>query len=241
MTVWDAVEEEDALGSKTVYQSDAFDRVIKIAWPNGRAVEVQYATQSAAALPTSVQINHVVLGGQTFDGLDRLGRKSLRPEHWDATLKSPTSTQDRQYFLSGPLKVEQVNVGPDASFTTQAAYSMRGKLQTYTDVYGQEYHYEYDVAGRLGVLNLGTLRLSYCYVLTYDDFGREMKRAVSQGDQLLYRPSQSYGMTGLAAARHLEDGKGTTFRDFIKNVFPSELSGHIAGGSACNRSLPAIR
>ncbi|UKZ82966.1 hypothetical protein TrVFT333_010767 [Trichoderma virens FT-333] len=283
------VEEEDASGNKTVYKSDDFDRVYSMAWPNGRAVEVQYATQSAAALPTSVQINGVVLGEQTFDGLDRLVQKSvggrtLRQAYQSSSpgpvqittqnsdtfaltyepglphllaksvgtdgeddysydsstgellqFKSPIGSLERQCFPSGLLKVEQTSIGLDASFISHATYSMKGKLQTYTDVYAQEYCHGYDAAGRLSTLVLGTLQLSYSYgpgnrvasttvkdmehsiglatAFTYDDFGREVERVVSQGDQQLYRLSQSYGITGLIATRSLEDGNGTAIRE----------------------------
>ncbi|KAL7924570.1 hypothetical protein ACQKWADRAFT_319602 [Trichoderma austrokoningii] len=248
--------EEDALGGKTVMN-----------WPTGRAVEIQYAAQSAAALPTS-----------TFDGLDRLVQKSssgpdpaqittpnkdafaltyepglprllaksVGPDGEDdygydpstrvpLQLKNPTSNLDRRCFPSGLLETEHTSIGPDGSFVSQATYSMRGKLQTYTDVHAQEYCHEYDAAGRLSALTLGTLRLSYSYgsgnrvagttvtdtehdtslttALTYDDFGREVERAVSQGDRLLYRLSQSYGKTGLITARYLADENGTTLRD----------------------------
>ncbi|EGR49660.1 uncharacterized protein TRIREDRAFT_106660 [Trichoderma reesei QM6a] len=96
--------------------------------------------------------------------------------------------------------------------------------------------HEYDAAGRLSNLTLGTLKLAYSYgpgnrvvgttvtdsghdisvstVLTFDDFGREVERAVSQQGQLLYRLSQSYEHTGIVTSRHLEGGgEGKTVRD----------------------------
>ncbi|KAM6487708.1 hypothetical protein HDV62DRAFT_159319 [Trichoderma sp. SZMC 28011] len=280
------VEEEDACGNKTVYESDALDRVCNMTWPSGRVVEVQYATQSAAALPTSVRLNGITVGEQTFDGLDRLVQKSeggrtMRQAYQSSSpdpvqittqnrdsfalqyepslphlltksistdreddysydpstgvplqLKSPTCSLDRRCFPSGLLKAEETSISPDVSFVSQATYSMKGKLQTYKDVNAQEYCHEYDAAGRLSTLTLGTVQLSYSYgpggrvtgtvvtdtehntslatVLTYDDFGREVERVVSHGDQPLFRLTQSYGKTGLVITRDLEDENGTT-------------------------------
>ncbi|KAL6825506.1 hypothetical protein J3E69DRAFT_355507 [Trichoderma sp. SZMC 28015] len=280
------VEEEDACGNKTVYASDALDRVCNMTWPTGRVVEVQYATQSAAALPTSVRLNGFTVGEQTFDGLDRLVQKSeggrtMRQAYQSSSpdpvqittqnrdsfalqyepglphllaksigtdgednysydpstgvplqLKSPTCSLDRRCFPSGLLKAEETSISPDVSFVSQATYSMKGKLQTYKDANAQEYCHEYDAAGRSSTLTLGTVQLSYSYgpgsrvtgtvvtdtehntslatVLTYDDFGREVERVVSQGDQPLFRLTQSYGRTGLVITRDLEDENGTT-------------------------------
>ncbi|KAL7958023.1 hypothetical protein V8C34DRAFT_284110 [Trichoderma compactum] len=280
------VEEEDACGNKTVYESDAFDRVCNTAWPTGRAVEVQYATQSAAALPISVRLNGFTVGEQTFDGLDRLvqrseGGRTMRQAYQSSgpdpvqittqnrdtfaleyepglphllaksvgtdgeddysydprtrvplQLKSPACSLDRRCFPSGLLKAGETSISPDVSFVSQATYSMKGKLQVYKDVHAQEYCHEYDAAGRLSTLTLGTATLSYSYgpgsrvtgtvvtdtehntslatALTHDDFGREVERVVSQGDQPLYRLTQSYGRTGLVMTRDLEDEHGTT-------------------------------
>ncbi|KAL6796315.1 hypothetical protein GGI42DRAFT_331333 [Trichoderma sp. SZMC 28013] len=282
------VEEEDACGNKTVYESDAFDRVCNTAWASGRVVEVQYANQSAAALPTSIRLNGFTIGEQIFDGLDRLVQKSeggrtmrqayqnsspdpvqIKTQNSDSfalqyepglphllaksvstdgqdnysydpstgvplQLKGPTCSLDRRCFPSGLLQVEEtsINISPDVSFVSQATYSMKGKLQTYKDVHEQEYRHEYDAAGRLSTLTLGTATLSYSYgpgsrvtgtvvtdtehntslatALTYDDFGRETERVVSQDDQPLYRLTQSYGRTGLIITRDLEDEHGTT-------------------------------
>ncbi|RHZ70735.1 hypothetical protein CDV55_107687 [Aspergillus turcosus] len=66
------VEKEDVLGRKTLYESDTFDRVTKTTWPGGRVANVEYAIQSAAALPTAVNINGITLAEQSLDGLDRV-------------------------------------------------------------------------------------------------------------------------------------------------------------------------
>ncbi|PYH85738.1 hypothetical protein BO82DRAFT_389360 [Aspergillus uvarum CBS 121591] len=71
------VEEQDAMGRKTQYKSDSFDRVTTTSWASGREVHVQYTTQSAAALPALLQVNGRSLGEQAFDGLDRLTQRTL--------------------------------------------------------------------------------------------------------------------------------------------------------------------
>ncbi|KAL7911475.1 hypothetical protein GGI35DRAFT_491652 [Trichoderma velutinum] len=228
------VEEEDALKNKTVYDSDAFDRVCNMSWHAGRAME----------------INGFPVGEQTFDGLDRLVQKGVGGRTMSQAYQSSSpnpmqiTTQNRDTFALTyepglphllAKSAEQTSISPYDSFVSQATYSMKGKLQTYTDVHAQEYCHENDTAGRLGALAVGTLRLSCSYgpgnrvtsttvidteyntslttVLTYDNFGREVERAVSQGDQLLYRLSQSCGRTGLIATRYLEDENGKTIRD----------------------------
>ncbi|PYH73075.1 RHS repeat domain-containing protein [Aspergillus vadensis CBS 113365] len=275
------VEEEDALGRKTKYQSDSFDRVTKTTWVSGREVNVQYATQSAAALPTSLQVNDTNLGGQSFDGLDRLtqrtvGGRSLKQSYQGSTpeptqiatdkgdfkltyepglrqslstissqdrnetykydsktgvalrLKGSSSTADRQYYPSGLLKSEALDLSEGAaSFSTQSTYSMAGKLQGYTDVHGKEYQNTYDSAGRLSSLAVGSLTVSYSYDsanrlsgttvqdqehdsslttnLVYDDFGREIERTVLQGENQVSRLTQSFGETSLITTRQVED------------------------------------
>lgn len=275
------VEEEDALGRKTKYQSDLFDRVTKTTWASGREVNVQYATQSAAALPTSLQVNDANLGGQSFDGLDRLtqrtvGGRRLKQSYQGSTpeptqiatdkgdfkltyepglrqslstvsgqdrnetykydsktgvalqLKGSSSTADRQYFPSGLLKSEALDLSEGAaSFSTQSTYSMAGKLQEYTDVHGKEYQNTYDSAGRLNSLAVGSLTVSYSYDsanrlssttvqdqehdsslttnLVYDDFGREIERTVLQGEKQVSRLTQSFGETSLVTTRQIEE------------------------------------
>ncbi|GLB00775.1 hypothetical protein AtubIFM57143_009828 [Aspergillus tubingensis] len=262
------VEEEDALVTKTT-------------WVSGREVNVQYATQSAAALPTSLQVNDTHLGGQLFDGLDRLtqrtvGGRSLKQSYQASTpeptqiatdkgdfkltyepglrqslstvsgqdrnetykydaktgvvlqLKGSSNTADRQYFPSGLLKSEALDLSEGAaSFSTQSTYSMAGKLQGYTDVHGKEYQNTYDSAGRLSSLTVGSLTVSYSYDsanrlssttvqdkehdsslttnLVYDDFGREIERTVLQGEKQVSRLTQSFGETSLITTRQVED------------------------------------
>ncbi|KAF7175522.1 hypothetical protein CNMCM7691_008623 [Aspergillus felis] len=71
------VEKEDVLGRKTLYESDAFDRVTKTTWPGGRLVNVEYASQSAAKLPVAVQVHGVTLAEQSLDGLDRVTERTV--------------------------------------------------------------------------------------------------------------------------------------------------------------------
>ncbi|OJZ79988.1 hypothetical protein ASPFODRAFT_212975 [Aspergillus luchuensis CBS 106.47] len=274
-------EEEDALGRKTQYKFDSFDRVTKTTWASGREVSVQYTSQSAAALPDSLQVNGRSLGGQSFDGLDRLtqrtfGGRSLKQSYQGSSpeptqistdkgdfnltyepglgqslstvrshdrnesyeydpktgvaiqLKGSSSTEDRQYFPSGLLKSEALDLSEGTiSLSTKSTYSMAGKLLEYTDVHGKEYQNTYDDAGRPNFLKVGSLTVSYSYdsanrlseatvqdpahdsslttSLIYDEFGREIERTVLQGKKQVSRLTQSYSETSLIVTRKLED------------------------------------
>ena len=62
----------DARDETTAYRYDAFDRVVEITVPGGHAITRVYAPHSAEDLPTEISVSGVVLGTQTFDGLDRM-------------------------------------------------------------------------------------------------------------------------------------------------------------------------
>ncbi|MBV7477720.1 RHS repeat domain-containing protein [Pseudomonas sp. PDM31] len=66
------VEETDASDATTTYAYDAFDRLIINGLPGGAEVRRCYAEHSSADLPTKISVDDVVLGEQTFDGLDRM-------------------------------------------------------------------------------------------------------------------------------------------------------------------------
>ncbi|MDF5776987.1 RHS repeat domain-containing protein [Pseudomonas syringae] len=63
-------------GRRTTYVYDVFDRVIESTLPSQAIVRRSYASHSSEDLPISIGIEHngksIVLGEQSFDGLDRL-------------------------------------------------------------------------------------------------------------------------------------------------------------------------
>jgi YD repeat-containing protein len=66
------VEEIDALEARTQYRYDAFGRLTTNILPGGATVRRRYAEHSSEDLPIEISVDHVVLGEQTFDGLDRM-------------------------------------------------------------------------------------------------------------------------------------------------------------------------
>ncbi|GFF54586.1 RHS repeat protein [Aspergillus udagawae] len=283
------VEQEDALGRMMRFELDGFDRVNKTTWPSGREVTTSYASQSADALPVLVSQKDYKIGGQAFDGLNRVTSRTVgtrtvtqayegnAPEPYQITtakgeqsdfkyepllghavtttstggtidtfeydpktgapsaLKGAYGSRGLKYFPSGFLKEETIEFSEGGQFAATSAYSMAGKLQTYTDVNGQKYETEYDSLGRLAHFTQGTLKASITYDkinrpsetrvqdtarntsitthLEYDDFNRETERTVSQGSKTLYKLTQTYGLTSLVNSRHLEDGDGQLLRD----------------------------
>ena len=144
------------------------------------------------------------------------------------------STHEFQYSPSGLLVAESIRTKDGVALSTQSTYSMAGKLQRYTDVYGQTHEIQYDTSGRPRHLQQGKLKVSFVYdhasrrsessvqdgnnqrsLITrfdYDDFSRETGRSVYQGEEMLYRSSQAYGETGLVTTRDLEDGQSQGLR-----------------------------
>ncbi|WP_223466731.1 RHS repeat domain-containing protein [Pseudomonas sp. GL-RE-26] len=66
------VEETDARDATTQYEYDSFDRLITNILPGGAVVQRRYAEHSSEDLPTQISVDGIVLGEQTFDGLDRM-------------------------------------------------------------------------------------------------------------------------------------------------------------------------
>ncbi|XXG98285.1 DNA replication protein psf2 [Hypoxylon texense] len=143
--------------------------------------------------------------------------------------------EKRQYLPSGLLKQEDFEFDSKKNFSAQSAYSMAGRLLSYTDVHGQTRELTYDAFGRLINMiqgktnvtltydNLG--RLSESSVLdaeriqtlttkhTYDEFGREITRIGSRGLETLYKVTQGYNAGNLLIDRIVEDGKGSVLRN----------------------------
>ncbi|KAK2612587.1 hypothetical protein QQS21_001358 [Conoideocrella luteorostrata] len=115
-------------------------------------------------------------------------------------------------------------------------YSISGRIQAYTDVHGQAHVIQYDSFGRPQQLTQGTVNVTFAYDkadrlwetcvkdnddsnlclttrLSFDDFGREIERAVSKADnKLLYRVTQTYNTVGLVEGRNQTDSEGKLLR-----------------------------
>ncbi|KAJ2898378.1 hypothetical protein MKZ38_003969 [Zalerion maritima] len=144
------------------------------------------------------------------------------------------SSQELDYFPSGLVRQKSTRIKDSSVFSAQSGYSMDGKLQSYTDVHGLKQEIQYDSYGRPHQLVQGKLKVTYSYGranrisaarvedeennlsvtthLKYDDFGREIERAVQKGDKTFYTLSQTYGKSSLLAGRNLDDCDGRRLR-----------------------------
>ncbi|MHC8314485.1 RHS repeat domain-containing protein [Pseudomonas sp. LB3P31] len=73
----------DSVQRENLYKYDAFDRMIENTLPDTAVVRRSYTEHNSEDLPTSISVNHIVLGTQVFDGLGRMiesvtgGRKQV--------------------------------------------------------------------------------------------------------------------------------------------------------------------
>ncbi|KAF7883302.1 uncharacterized protein EAF02_005222 [Botrytis sinoallii] len=149
--------------------------------------------------------------------------------------KGAYSTHDLQYLTSGLLSRETISINEGQTLSALYTYSMAGKLQKYTDANGKLQVTQYDAFGRPQQVAQGRLKVLFVYdsasrvmesrvqdeekntkittKLTYDDFGREIKRSVYSGESILiYHLSQTYNGIGLVASR-LQEKSGTVMRN----------------------------
>lgn len=69
---------KDSLGRFTQYTYDSFDRVIQTTWPDSHSITTQYATQSTAALPVTINLQGTTgFSKQSFNSLERLLRTTV--------------------------------------------------------------------------------------------------------------------------------------------------------------------
>lgn len=142
-------------------------------------------------------------------------------------------TNHLEYLPSGLISKKSVCIKNGPKYSAASAYSMAGRLQSYTDANGQGQEMQYDDQGRPQKLVQGALNVTYTYDdtsrlsksrvqkeggtslathLTYDDFGRETGRMVYKGNETLYTLSQTYFETGHVETRRLEDARSDLLR-----------------------------
>ncbi|AKT37956.1 RHS repeat-associated core domain-containing protein [Chondromyces crocatus] len=154
--------------------------------------------------------------------------------------ESGGATQDLRYFASGLMRsatdVIQGGAQQNAA-ASRYAYSMSGLLQTFTDGFGNPHTSAYDAHGRLEQCQNGTRVATYAYdragrvsmlrvedtamrsslvtSMTYDDFGRETRRAIiatpAQPEQVI---ATTYVATGQIGRRVTTVG-GELWRDEV--------------------------
>ncbi|RAK83114.1 RHS repeat protein [Aspergillus costaricaensis CBS 115574] len=148
-------------------------------------------------------------------------------------LDSSLAPANLSYYPSSLLSQETIQTAEGAR-AVEYVYSQAGKLQEYTDVTGKQHVIQYDEYGRRQEISVGTLKTTLSYdrsdrvtmtvtqdsrqsvaltvKISYDDFGREIRRTVSNGATLVSQTTQSYGATGLITTRSRSDGNNTQMR-----------------------------
>jgi RHS repeat-associated protein len=131
-----------------------------------------------------------------------------------------------EYYSTGDLKSER-RMTAGGEYTMGYRYSRLGRLQSYTDVLGQEQTYDFDDAGRLEKTVLGTTTSAFTYDplgrtasitttdsasgktvsigLQYDDFGREILRTFNL-DGTERTLAQTYDESDATTQRTLTEG-----------------------------------
>ncbi|KAF7587276.1 hypothetical protein BBP40_007493 [Aspergillus hancockii] len=174
------VEKEDVLGRKTLYESDTFDRVTKTTWPGGRVANVEYAIQSAAMLPTAVQVNGATLAEQSLDGLDRVTERTIGER-----------TTKQMYQSSNPQPAQiKTQKGHESNLTYEPSLS-----RAVTDVIGPgvEDAYGYDPQSGLPTL----LKSSYSTRdLQYSPSGHLSNETIQVSQGAGFSAQSTYSMAG---------------------------------------------
>ncbi|XXH00617.1 hypothetical protein Hte_006965 [Hypoxylon texense] len=163
------------------------------------------------------------------------------PQTADTTQrKNEYMTRDLKYSPVGLVTAESFRrkIEGDTSSPENSGfvYSMSGKIQVYTDVHGQTHVMQYDSFGRPQQLTKGKVNVTFAYDkadrlletsvkdddddniglttrLSFDDFGREIERSVSEaGNKLLYTVTQTYNTVGLVEVRNQTDSSGKLLR-----------------------------
>jgi RHS repeat-associated protein len=156
------LSQTDPAGNTTRYEYDVFDRMVRSVLPDGHAVETTYAAHNTGELPVEIKVAGLLLGQQTFDGLNRVtemsvgGRKSV--VSYEAGRSVPKSSTDasgqKVEFVHAPelggLLTERkaVTKGKDG-LTSRLTYdALNGKTRSCIEQ-GRERHFEYFPSGRL--------------------------------------------------------------------------------------------
>lgn len=194
-----------------------------ITTPKGDTYHLTYEPNLNYALLTSLGVNNQ--SSYQYDA------KSLAPLQLDDLY----CMNHLEYLPSGLISKESVCIKNGPEYSAVSAYSMAGRLLSYTDANGQRQEMQYDNQGRPQKLVQGALNVTYAYDdtsrlsvssvqkeheggtcltthLTYDDFSREIGRMVYKGNETLYELIQTYYETGHVNTRRLEDARGSLLR-----------------------------
>ena len=150
-------------------------------------------------------------------------------------ISNADASTDYGYRPSGLIKSESIKVGGlPQGLSTAASHSLAGKTLSYTNVHGQEQTRVFDGFGRLTVVSQGSLKATLEYDTNnrltsnqvvdgvtkkslvirrdHDDFGRETKRTILHGTNVVRTISQSFNELGLVTRRLTKDGGNAVLR-----------------------------
>lgn len=138
----------------------------------------------------------------------------------------PGHSVHRSYFSTGDVDTETRTIDGEAQpFVMKYRYSLLGRLESYTDVLGQEQTYDYDEYGRLASTHLAGVNATFTYnafgltesytteeggrrlitTLKYNEFDLETRRTFDFGD-VIQTLHQSYNDVDGMSRRTLTEG-----------------------------------
>ncbi|PWY68690.1 RHS repeat protein [Aspergillus eucalypticola CBS 122712] len=110
----------DGLGQVTQYSYDSFDRVVQTTWPDGHAIITEYATQSAAPLPTAINLQGAEgFSTQSFDGLER---------PLSTTVGGRTTTNTYQGVIPLPAQIINPEGRSERTYEPALGYALTGRV-----------------------------------------------------------------------------------------------------------------
>ncbi|MBV6826058.1 RHS repeat domain-containing protein [Pseudomonas sp. PD9R] len=152
-----ALSQTDAVGNKTTYVYDVFNRLCRSVLPDGCVVETAYAPHSHESLPSEVKVAGQSLGRQTFDGLGRMTESTVGGRAVSAGYEAGFGQPAWQKSASGELIEFDYALDFGGRLLQRKATGLLANF-TYSPVHGQpqscveqgrESRFEYYPSGRL--------------------------------------------------------------------------------------------
>ncbi|MCU1763733.1 type IV secretion protein Rhs [Pseudomonas sp. 14P_8.1_Bac3] len=152
-----SVSQIDAVGNRTTYAYDVFNRLILSTLPDGSAVQTSYAQHCQEPLPINITVAGRTLGQQVFDGLGRLtlstvGERTTRTGYKGGfsqpAWKQMPGGQRIEYHYEPALGGVVTRRQTSGLLATYNYHPQLGELTQCVEQ-GRESQFEYDRAGRL--------------------------------------------------------------------------------------------
>ncbi|MBK3744939.1 hypothetical protein G3A39_37720 [Paraburkholderia aspalathi] len=192
------IQSTDEIGNTTIYEYDPWNRVIKTTLPDKSEVTKTYAPHSDKPLVTSIAIkpstgeNKIILGTQSFDGLNRLTART-------------NGGRTYRFSYKGSSRRPEVIMGPDGrTVTFDRIPELGGVARSITASDGTRQTFEYDkITGAIiasteihpsGSIASGSVNLK----MTYNSLGQMVTRTFVDTLNNTHRLMQyEYSMGGL--------------------------------------------